>query len=198
MPFGDTDALAQVVDEQTAAVIVEPIQGEGGVIVPPDDFLPTVRKICDQVGALLIADEVQTGLGRTGKNFAVEHWQVNPDLMALAKSLGGGVMPLGAAMGTQKVFEPLFDNPLLHSSTLGGNPLACAAGLAALQVLQKERLAERAAEMGDLLMARLRQVQSEFADFITEVRGKGLLVGVEFADADIALLTAAGMLQRRV
>jgi Ornithine/acetylornithine aminotransferase len=147
---------------------------------------------------LLIADEVQTGLGRTGKNFAVEHWQVNPDLMALAKSLGGGVMPLGAAMGTQKVFEPLFDNPLLHSSTLGGNPLACAAGLAALQVLQKERLAERAAEMGDLLMARLRQVQSEFADFITEVRGKGLLVGVEFADADIALLTAAGMLQRRV
>jgi putrescine aminotransferase len=128
----------------------------------------------------------------------VEHWQVNPDLMALAKSLGGGVMPLGAAMGTQKVFEPLFDNPLLHSSTLGGNPLACAAGLAALQVLQKERLAERAAEMGDLLMARLRQVQSEFADFITEVRGKGLLIGVEFADADIALLTAAGMLQRRV
>jgi putrescine aminotransferase len=177
---------------------VEPIQGEGGVIVPPDDFLPTVRKICDQVGALLIADEVQTGLGRTGKNFAVEHWQVNPDLMALAKSLGGGVMPLGAAIGAQKVFEPLFDNPLLHSSTLGGNPLACAAGLAALQVLQKERLAERAAEMGDLLMARLRQVQSEFADFITEVRGKGLLVGVEFADADIALLTAAGMLQRRV
>jgi putrescine aminotransferase len=147
---------------------------------------------------LLIADEVQTGLGRTGKNFAVEHWQVNPDLMALAKSLGGGVMPLGAAIGAQKVFEPLFDNPLLHSSTLGGNPLACAAGLAALQVLQKERLAERAAEMGDLLMARLRQVQSEFADFITEVRGKGLLVGVEFADADIALLTAAGMLQRRV
>ncbi len=198
VPFGDTDALAQVVDEQTAAVIVEPIQGEGGVIVPPDDFLPTVRKICDQVGALLIADEVQTGLGRTGKNFAVEHWQVAPDLMALAKSLGGGIMPLGAAMGTQKVFEPLFDNPLLHSSTLGGNPLACAAGLAALQVLQKERLAERAAEMGDLLMARLRQVQSEFADFITEVRGKGLLVGVEFADADIALLTAAGMLQRRV
>jgi putrescine aminotransferase len=147
---------------------------------------------------LLIADEVQTGLGRTGKNFAVEHWQVAPDLMALAKSLGGGVMPLGAAIGAQKVFEPLFDNPLLHSSTLGGNPLACAAGLAALQVLQKERLAERAAEMGDLLMARLRQVQSEFADFITEVRGKGLLVGVEFADADIALLTAAGMLQRRV
>jgi len=198
VPFGDADALAQVVDEETAAVLVEPIQGEGGVIVPPDDFLPTVRKLCDQVGALLIADEVQTGLGRTGKNFAVEHWQVAPDLMALAKSLGGGIMPLGAAMGTQKVFEPLFDDPLLHSSTLGGNPLDCAAGLAALQVLQKERLAERAAEMGDLLMTKLRQVQSEFAELVTEVRGKGLLIGVEFADADIALLTAAGMLQRRV
>ncbi len=198
VPFGDKEALAQVVDENTAAVIVEPIQGEGGVIVPPDDFLPFVRKICDEIGALLIADEVQTGLGRTGKNFAVEHWNVEPDLMALAKSLGGGVLPLGAAIGTKQVFEPLFDRPLLHSSTLGGNPLACAAGLAALQVLQEERLADHTAEMGELLIKGLNSLHQQFADLIVEVRGKGLLIGVEFANEDFAALTAAGLLQRRI
>jgi len=198
VPFGDKDALAQSIDENTAAVIVEPIQGEGGVIVPPDDFLPFVRRVCDDVGALLIADEVQTGLGRTGKNFAVEHWGVEPDLMALAKSLGGGVLPLGAVIGTKRVFEPLFDQPLLHSSTLGGNPLACAAGLAALKVLQEERLAEKASEMGKLLLSGLKELQSQFPDMVADVRGKGLLVGVEFATEDYAALTAAALLQRRI
>ncbi len=198
VPFGDAEALAQTLDDETAAVLVEPVQGEGGVIVPPDDFLPTVRQMCDRVGALLIADEVQTGLGRTGKNFAVEHWGIVPDVMALAKSLGGGVMPLAAAVGTPKVFEPLFDQPLLHSSTLGGNPLACAAGLAALQVLQEERLADHAAHMGELLVGKLQELRAQFPNLITEVRGKGLLIGVEFASEDTAALTAAMMLQRRV
>ncbi len=198
VPFGDKEAVAQAVDEDTAAVIVEPIQGEGGVIVPPDDFLPFVRQVCSERGALLIVDEVQTGLGRTGKNFAVEHWGVAPDLMALAKSLGGGVLPLGAAMGTHQVFEPLFDRPLLHSSTLGGNPLACAAGLAALQVLQEERLADHAAQMGALLMERLNALKEQFPDLLAEVRGKGLLIGVEFVNEDVAALTAASLLQRRV
>lgn len=197
-PFSDADTLAQVLDEETAAVVVEPIQGEGGVIVPPEDFLPKVRQLCDEFGALLIADEVQTGLGRTGKNFAVQHWGVVPDLMALAKSLGGGVLPLGAAVGTKKAFEPLFENPLLHSSTLGGNPLACAAGIAALEVLQQESLADHAAKMGNLLMSKLQEVQAQFPDIITEVRGKGLLIGVEFADEDLAILTVATMLQQRV
>lgn len=198
VPFGDADALAKTLDDNTAAVIIEPIQGEGGVIIPPDDFLPKVRQMCDEIGALLIADEVQTGLGRTGKNFAVEHWGVAPDLMALAKSLGGGVMPLAAAVGTRKVFEPLFDKPLLHSSTLGGNPLACAAGIAALQVLQEERLSDHAALMGELLIGKLQELQAQFPDLIAEVRGKGLLIGVEFTDEDTAALTAAMMLQRHV
>jgi len=198
VPFGDKDALSQAVDENTAAVIVEPIQGEGGIILPSDDFLPFIRKLCDETGALLIADEVQTGLGRTGKNFAVEHWNVEPDLMALAKSLGGGVMPLGAAIGTKQVFEPLFDRPLMHSSTLGGNPLACAAGLAALQVLQEEKLADRATEMGKLLMDGLKALQEQSQDLIVEVRGKGLLIGVEFSNEDLAALTAASLLQRRI
>ncbi len=198
VPFGDKEALAQAVDENTAAVIVEPIQGEGGIIIPPDDFLPFVRKVCDELGALLIVDEVQTGLGRTGKNFAVEHWNVEPDLMALAKSLGGGILPLGAAVGTKQVFESLFDRPLLHSSTLGGNPLACVSGLAALQVLREEHLAEHAAEMGKLLMNGLKTLHEQFSDLIVDVRGKGLLVGVEFANEDFAALTAAGLLQRRI
>lgn len=198
VPYGDKETLAQAVDENTAAVIIEPIQGEGGIIVPPDDFLPFARKVCDEKGALLIIDEVQTGLGRTGKNFAVEHWGVEPDLMALAKSLGGGVIPLGAAIGTKRVFEPLFDRPLLHSSTLGGNPLACAAGLAALKVLQEERLADHAAKMSKLLMNKLNSLQQQFSDLIVEVRGKGLLIGVEFSNEDFAALTAAGLLQRRI
>lgn len=198
VPFGDKDALAQVVDEDTAAIIVEPIQGEGGVIVPPDDFLPFARKLCDESGALLIVDEVQTGLGRTGKNFAVEHWGVEPDLMALAKSLGGGVIPLGAAVGTKQIFESFSDRPLIHSSTLGGNPLACAAGLASLKVLQEERLADKAAEMGELLLKGLRELQSQFPDMLSDVRGKGLLIGVEFVSEDFAALTAASLLQRRV
>ncbi|MCX7968395.1 MAG: aspartate aminotransferase family protein [Armatimonadetes bacterium] len=198
VPFGDKDALAQAIDEDTAAVIVEPIQGEGGVIVPPDEFLPFARKLCDEKGALLIADEVQTGLGRTGKNFAVEHWGVEPDLMALAKSLGGGVMPLGAAVGTKQIFESFSDRPLIHSSTLGGNPLACAAGLASLKVLQEERLADKAAEMGELLLKGLRELQSQFPDMLSDIRGKGLLIGVEFVSEDFAALTAASLLQRRV
>ncbi|MCS7185771.1 MAG: aspartate aminotransferase family protein [Armatimonadota bacterium] len=198
VPFGDKDALAQAIDEDTAAVIVEPIQGEGGVIVPPDEFLPFARKLCDESGALLIVDEVQTGLGRTGKNFAVEHWGVEPDLMALAKSLGGGVIPLGAAVGTKQIFESFSDRPLIHSSTLGGNPLACAAGLASLKVLQEERLADKAAEMGELLLKGLRELQSQFPDMLSDIRGKGLLIGVEFVSEDFAALTAASLLQRRV
>lgn len=198
VPFGDADALAQVVDSDTAAVLLEPIQGEAGVIVPPDDFLPKVREICDQTGALLIADEVQTGLGRTGKNFAVEHWQIAPDLMALAKSLGGGVMPLGAAVGTQKVFTPMFDNPLLHSSTLGGNPLACAAGIAALRVLREEGLAERASELGEKFLSMLRQIASNYPEIVYEVRGRGLLIGVEFHNEQDALQVMVGMVQQRV
>ncbi|MCS7223757.1 MAG: aminotransferase class III-fold pyridoxal phosphate-dependent enzyme [Armatimonadetes bacterium] len=198
VPFGDCSALEEAVTEETAAVLVEPIQGEGGIIVPPDDFLPFARKVCDRVGALLIVDEVQTGLGRTGRNFAIEHWGVAPDLMPLAKSLGGGVLPLGAAVGTEEAFRPLFDKPLLHSSTLGGNPLACAAGLAALEVLESERLAERTFHLGNLLIHGLNNLKNRFPDFIADVRGKGLLVGIEFADEDGAALTATMLIKRRI
>lgn len=198
VPFGDANALEREVDEDTAAVILEPIQGEGGVIIPPDDYLAAARRICSERGALLILDEVQTGFGRTGANFAMEHYGVVPDLVALAKSLGGGVMPIGAAVGNETSFKGLFESPLIHSSTLGGNPLACAAACAAIEVLQEERLSERARESGDYFLSSLQRVAEMHSDMIKEVRGKGLLIGVEFYDADVATIVVAGMLRRRV
>ncbi|MCC2668210.1 MAG: patA 3 [Armatimonadetes bacterium] len=201
VPFGDLKAMDRAVSERTAAVILEPIQGEGGVVVPPADYLLGVRKICTERGALFISDEVQTGLGRTGKLFAVEHYGVEPDMVCLAKALGGGVMPLGAFCGTPEVWEPFRQKPWLHTSTFGspgGNPLACAAGIAAIRAIIDEKLPERAAELGEYFLEQLREVQAQFPQAIREVRGKGLLLGLEFFDEDIAGLTIAGVARRRL
>jgi len=198
VPFGDLKAMEQAVTRETAAVILEPIQGEGGVIIPPDGYLRGVREICDRSGALLILDEVQTGLGRTGKMFACEHWGVVPDLLTTAKALGGGVMPIGAFTGRPHLWKALEQNPYLHSSTFGGNPLACAAGVATIRVLLEERLPERAAELGPYLMDALRGVQRRHPSIVRDVRGKGLLVGMEFTDPDIVLLVTAGAMERGV
>ncbi|MEW6573689.1 MAG: aminotransferase class III-fold pyridoxal phosphate-dependent enzyme [Bacillota bacterium] len=180
VPFADVAAMEAAVTEETAAVILEPIQGEAGVQVPPDDYLPRVREICDRRGALLILDEVQTGFGRTGKMFACEHWGVTPDILCMAKALGGGVMPIGAFIATPQVFEPFNSNPYLHSSTFGGNPLACAAGCAAITALREEGLVERASALGDKAIFRLRQLVQEYPKTVAAVRGKGLLIGIEF------------------
>lgn len=201
VPFGDLAAMEDAVSERTAAVILEPVQGEGGVMVPPADYLAGVRRICTERGALLIVDEVQTGLGRTGRLFAVEHFGVEPDLLCLAKALGGGVMPLGAFCGTPEVWEPFRVRPWLHTSTFGspgGNPLACAAGLAALEAICDERLSERAAELGEYFLGRLRELQARYPQVIREVRGLGLLLGLEFHHEDVAGLVIAGMARRRV
>jgi acetylornithine/N-succinyldiaminopimelate aminotransferase len=182
LPFDDASAL-QAIDETIAAVIVEPIQGEGGIRVPSDDFLPMLRERCDRIGALLIFDEVMTGLGRTGKMFAFEHWNVVPDLLVTAKALGGG-MPLGAFIGSPEIMKTLSaDPPLSHVTTFGGHPVSCAAGLAALEVLIKEGLAEQAAKKGRRLMEGLRKVAGHGG--VREIRGKGLLVGLELVDSDL-------------
>lgn len=175
--FNDMKAL-RAIDEAVAAVIVEPIQSEGGVRVPGDDFLPAVRERCDRVGALLIFDEVMTGLGRTGRMFASEHWNVVPDLLVMAKALGGG-MPLGAFIGRPEVMKTLStDPPLSHVTTFGGHPVSCAAGLAALEVLIGEGLVEQAGKKGRRLLEGLKRVAEQGG--IRDVRGKGLLVGLEF------------------
>lgn len=179
VPYGDIAAMGAAVTEETAAVILEPIQGEGGIIVPPAGYLRQVKELCEAKGALFIADEVQTGIGRTGKWFGVDHDDVKPDLMACAKALGGGVMPIGAIIGTPKAWQGLVEAPFLHTSTFGGNQLACAAGLAAINAIKEENLLERGAEAGAYLKAGLEKIAAEFPSVIKEVRGRGMMIGIE-------------------
>lgn len=192
VPFGDSDAMAEAVDETTAAVILEVIQGEGGVIIPPDDYLPKVRKICDEQGALLILDEVRTAFGRTGAMYASEHYSVIPDIVTMAKALGGGVMPIGAFSAKPAIWSSMFDrNPYLHSSTFGGNPLACAAAIAAIKTTIEEDLVNRCATLGERLLSGLKKIAAKYPEQIKEVRGKGLLAGIEFNQDDLAALVIA-------
>ncbi len=183
VPFGDIRALEQALDQhRCAAVIMEPVQGEAGVIVPPEGYLKQVRELTDAHDTLLILDEVQTGLGRTGTMFACEHEGVVPDIMCLAKALGGGVMPLGATVATRKVWEKAYgglSKAVLHTSTFGGGARACAAGLVTIGKLVEENLAERARDLGEYFLNGLRTLQKSYKT-IKEVRGKGLLIGLEF------------------
>lgn len=193
VPFGDADALANAISDKTAAVILEVIQGEGGVNIAPDDYFPKVREICDANGSLLILDEVRTGFGRTGKMFASELYDVQPDIVTMAKALGGGVMPVGAFSSNADVWNSMFGkNPYLHSTTFGGNPIACAAVIAAINTTIEEGLVERSRVMGEKLLKGLHAVQKKYPWMIKEVRGKGLLAGIEFTDDDIAALVITG------
>ena len=193
VPFGDADALANAISNKTAAVILEVIQGEGGVIVAPEDYFPKVREMCDANGTLLICDEVRTGFGRTGKMFASEHYGIVPDIITMAKALGGGVMPVGAFSSNEDIWNSMFGtNPYLHSTTFGGNPLACAAVIAAINTTVEEGLVERSAVMGEKLLTNLKSLQAKYPHVIKEVRGKGLLAGLEFDHEDFAALVIAG------
>ncbi len=198
LPYGDAAALEAAMGEDVAAVILEPVQGEGGVWPAPPGYLAAAREACDRAGALLIFDEVQTGFGRCGRLFACELAGVAPDLMCLAKGMSGGVVPMGAVLGTVRAFQVFEQNAFMHSSTFGGNPLACAAALATLDVLEDEALCARAVELGDFLCAGLRSLQAQYPEAITDVRGLGLLIGVEFADADVGAQVIGGMAARRV
>jgi 4-aminobutyrate aminotransferase len=174
-------ALKSVVPpEDLAAIAIEPIAGEAGYIVPPDGFMQGLRQICDRTGAMLIADEVQSGLGRTGKMFAVEHWGVVPDILCLAKALGGG-LPLGATLARAEIVDAW--PPGAHGSTFGGNPVACRAGLASLQILLREGLVDHAARLGEAILGRLRAAQQELP-IIGDVRGRGLMAAAELVNAD--------------
>ncbi len=179
VPFGDADALARVLDD-AACFIVEPIQGEGGINVPPSGYLRRARELCDRAGALLVADEVQTGLGRCGVMFACEFDGVVPDVMTLAKGLSGGVIPIGAVVARPAAWNAAYGKaPLLHTSTFGGGELACVAALTALDVLRDEDLVANANVRGEQLMNGAREIADAHPTVIREVRGRGLLVGVE-------------------
>lgn len=170
--FGNSEAIEKAIDEKVGAVILEPIQGEGGIIVPPENYLKEVREICNKKGVLLILDEVQTGVGRTGKFLASQIFGVEPDILCLGKSLGGGI-PIGATLLTEKIAEKIQKG--IHTSTFGGNPLACAGVLATLSLIN-ENLLSRVNRLGDYFLEKLREIKSEK---IFQVRGKGLMIGVE-------------------
>lgn len=174
VPFGDISAIKSAITPNTAAICIEPIQGEAGVIVPPDGYLRALRQVCDDNNVLLIGDEIQTGLGRTGKLFAFDHEGVRPDLMVLGKALSGGFYPVSAVLGSQEVMGLL--TPGEHGSTFGGNPLGVAIARTALQVIVDEHLIENAAMIGEYFQDQLAEINSPH---IKEVRGKGLLIGVE-------------------
>jgi acetylornithine/N-succinyldiaminopimelate aminotransferase len=194
LPFGDEAALARI-DATIAAVVIEPVQAESGVRIAETRFMRALRERCDRVGALLIFDEVLTGFGRTGKLFALEHFGVVPDIIVMAKALGGG-LPLGAFCGRDDLIGTLsHDPPLGHITTFGGHPLSCAAGLAALEVIVRERLYERAAVIGGELMRRIAAMRSSK---IIAVRGLGLLVGIEFRDSESARRFVAATIARGV
>ena len=175
VPPDNLEKLAEAVTDKTAAVLLEPIRGEGGVRVPPDDFLPGVRKLCDEKGLLLILDEVQTSFGRTGKLFGCEHWGVTPDIMCLAKPFAGG-LPIGITVAKEQVMSAFKIGE--HSSTFSGSPLVCAAACAAIDVLVKENLAGRAANLGAYFKDKLEELQDKYK-IVKEVRGLGLMLGME-------------------
>ena len=173
-PFGDADAVAAAIDQNTVAVLVEPIQGEAGVIVPPDNYLPRLREVCSRQNVLLIADEIQSGLGRTGRTFACEHWGVVPDIYLLGKALGGGVLPLSAVVADRDVLGVL--RPGEHGSTFGGNPLASAIGSEVVIILRRGEFQQRSEQLGRHLHARLRSL---IGRGVLDVRGMGLWAGVD-------------------
>jgi ornithine--oxo-acid transaminase len=175
VPFGDIDALRSAITENTAAVLLEPIQGEAGVVAPPKGYLAEVRQLCDDSSTLFIADEVQSGLARTGATLALDHEGVRADLYALGKSLGGGLIPVSAVIGRADVLGVL--KPGEHGSTFGGNPLACAVGRAVVRLLATGEFQERSRELGTYLHSRLGELEG-----VDEVRGHGLWAGVQIAE----------------
>jgi len=184
-PFNNLEAVRSLISDKTCAIMLEPVQGEGGLNVASENFLQSLRQLCNEKGILLILDEVQCGLGRTGKMFAYQHYGIEPDIMTLAKPLGGG-LPIGATLAKEKIAS--FFEPGNHASTFGGNPLVCSAALTFLRVLEKERLVKEAREKGEYFKEKLEELKDSFS-FIKEIRGKGLMIGIklEFPGKDIVV-----------
>jgi putrescine aminotransferase len=205
VPFGDAVAverqldICQKVGIDIAAVLMEPIQGEAGVIVPPDDFWPSLREITRQYGVLLIADEVQTGMGRTGKLWGVDHWKVVPDILAVAKSLGGGVMPVSAFCSTEEIWQcMMYPNPFIHTTTTGGGALACSAAIASIHVTLRDRLWEQAATKGEYFIPKLKALAAKYPQIYKEITGRGLLIGQHFHNPQVGYKVASGLFKRGV
>ena len=197
VPFDDINAADQTIGEDTAAVIIEPVQGEGGVRIPSDNFLPKLRKICNERGVLLICDEVQGAMGRAGQWFSCQNWDVIPDIITLAKSFGGG-LPLGAILSTKDIFSTFLDPPLSHLTTFGGNPVSCAAAIAAFDIIREDDLINKSKELGSYLNERLHSAKLEFPEMITEIRGIGLWYAIDVSPKKITMPLVNEMQSRGV
>jgi putrescine aminotransferase len=204
VPFGDVEALATLMKcadfsgDRVAAVVLEPIQGEGGINVAPPGYLAAARELCDRYGACLVFDEVQSGMGRSGKMFCCEHDDVTPDLMALGKGFGGGVMPIGCCIGTPRTWQKYIENPFLHTTTFGGNPLACSAAIATINVILEEDLCKQAAEKGEYLLRHMNDMAARHPQVMKLARGRGLMLGMEFVDNDLGYEVAKQLFARNI
>lgn len=204
VPFGDlaflktTMETAAFTGDEIAAVVLEPIQGEGGINVPPPGYLKGVRELCDKYGAMLVLDEIQSGMGRTGKMWACEHEGVVPDLMAIGKGFGGGLMPIGACVGTAKTWEKYIENPFLHTTTFGGNPVCCAAAIATINVLLEENLPQQAGEKGEYLLNAINGLAKKYPQVLALCRGRGLMLGMEFVNNDLGYQVAKELFGRNI
>ena len=205
VPFGDAEAVEKQLDicdkigVGVAGVLMEPIQGEAGALVPPDDFWPRIREATWHYGTLLLADEVQTGLGRTGKLWGVDHWKVVPDIISVAKSLGGGVMPVSAFCSTEEIWQcMMYPNPFIHTTTTGGGALACSAAIASINVILRDDFPKQAAEKGAYFISKLQELAQEYPQIYKEITGRGLLIGQHFLAPEIGYQVAAGLFKRGV
>jgi len=198
IPFGDIEAFRKAATDDTAAIILEPIQGEGGINIPPDDYLPAVRKICDEHEILLIFDEIQTGFGRTGKMFASEHWGVVPDIMTVAKSLSGGLYPIAATIFKQDIQDFFIPHPFIHLSTFGGSDLGCMVGMAVIDYIQKNNLPQHAEKMGAKFRSGFDHLLNIFPTLLLEVRQKGLMMGLQYTNESIGPRLTKKMAERGV
>jgi acetylornithine/succinyldiaminopimelate/putrescine aminotransferase len=185
VPFGDIEAIKKAITADTAAIILEPIQGEGGINIPPDDYLPQVRKLCDDHEILLILDEIQTGFARTGKMFASEHWGVVPDIMTVAKSLGGGIYPISATIFKEEIQDFFIPHPFIHLSTFGGSDLGCIVGMAVIDYILKHDLAGHAEKMGIRFRTGLDALLKDYPSLLLEVRQSGLMIGLQYTNESI-------------
>jgi len=185
VPFGDADAIRKSINKDTAAIILETIQGEGGINIPPEGYLASVRKICDENEVLLILDEIQTGFGRTGKMFACDHWGVTPDIMTIAKSLGGGIYPISATIFKEEINDFFIPHPFVHLSTFGGSDLGCIVALATIDFIVKNNLPDHAEKMGQRFRAGFDRLLRVYPDLLLEVRQKGLMMGLQYTNESI-------------
>jgi acetylornithine/succinyldiaminopimelate/putrescine aminotransferase len=199
VPYADSDALRDAMDDTIACVIVETIPATGGILIPSDDYLPTIRDVCDQHGALLIADEVQAGLGRTGRLWAIDEWHVAPDIMVIGKGLSAAIYPITATCYKPEIDDWLAEvNPFIHISTFGGADLGCVAALAMLDIITAPGFLARVQAMGERLMDGLREVQASYPALVADVRGRGLMIGFEMAQPEMGMLMTVLLAQNGV